>query len=147
MTSFFAKIRTFAVASLVAAGAALSGGGAAEAQPRGPGLESMIGWVVLGGAQVADRLETDRIRISGRDRYSQVRLCVIGAPMRVRDFEVVFGNGRVQTIDVRRRFDANTCTRAIDLRGRNDRRIDEVFLRYESLRDRGRQPIVILVGR
>lgn len=146
MASLFNRVRQIAIAAAVAATTALSLAGDAHAQRRSD-LASMDGWTVLGSAIVSDRGERDRIRVRGRDRYSQVKLCVIGHPIELYRWDVVFGNGRVQDIETRRRFRANSCTRAVDLRGRNDRRIERIVLEYESLRDRGRQPIVIVLGR
>lgn len=146
MKSLFTKARKAVLAGVAVATVATAVASPAHAQRAG-NLNSMTGWTVLGTAVVADRGEEDRIRVRGSERFGEVKLCVVGHPMELYDWEVVFGNGRRQDIEARRRFNANTCTRAVNLRGRNDRNIDRVILRYESLRDRGRQPIVIVLGR
>ncbi len=146
MTTLLKKVRNVALAGAVAATTAVALSAPAYAQGRG-GLNSMEGWTVLGARIVEDRVENDRIRVRLRERFTQVKFCVLGGPVRLRFLEVEFGNGRVQELDVRRRYRANTCTRAVDLRGRNDRRIDEIRMRYDARRDRGRQPIAIVLAR
>ena len=143
--SMLKKARFAVIAGAMAVATMLGAATDADAQARR--LNSMSGWTVLGVRAVADRVDFDTIRLGRSGRWSQIKLCVVGRAMRMRDLEVVFGNGRTQDVRVRRRFRANTCTRAIDLRGRGARRIRRIEMAYDALRDRGRQPIVIVVGR
>ncbi len=147
MTTLLKKARNIVLAGAVAATTAAGMAAPAYAQGGRGGLNSMEGWTVLGARVVSDRVENDRIRVRDRERYSEVKFCVLGGPVRLRFIEVEFGNGRVQELDVRRRYRANSCTRAVDLRGRRGRFIDEIRMRYDARRNRGRQPVAIVLAR
>ena len=146
--SFFTKTRVAAVAGALAAVTIIGAAMPAEAQRRrGDGLNSMVGWTVLGVREVDDRRDRDRIRLRTRARFEQIKLCVVGGGIYMDDLDVVYGNGRRHDIRVRARLRGDRCTRAIDLRGRRARNIDEIVMRYEAGRRRGPQPTVIVVGR
>jgi hypothetical protein len=87
-------------------------------------------WEQIGYQQADMRRDHDTIQVRGNDRYRQIRLCVERSPLRMRDLKVVYNNGAVQDVRVRRRFDPDSCTRAIDLRGRR-RNIDTVEMTYD----------------
>ena len=65
----------------------------------------------------------------------------MNAPIRLRDFDIRFENGRTQDADTRAVLGAGRCTRAIDLRG-NRRDIDRIRLRYEPIARGHRRPLV-----
>ena len=98
------------------------------------------GWRTIGYARVDGR-DTDRIRLPGRTRQREVRLCSMNQPLRLRDFDIRFENGRRQDVRTRAVLPAGRCTRAVDLRG-NRRDIDSVRLRYEPIYQSRRRPVV-----
>lgn len=104
------------------------------------------GWTPLGSRQVADNVERDVIRVAGRERFREIRLCVTRGPVRFEDVDVRFRNGGRFDVALRRRIPAGQCSRAIDLPGQA-RDIQRVRFIYEARRDRGRQPIVTLFAR
>ena len=98
------------------------------------------GWRTVGYTRVDGR-DSDRIRLPGVTRQREIRLCSMNAPLRLRDFDIRFANGKRQDVDTRAVLPAGRCTRAVDLRG-NRRDIESVRLRYEPiLRNRDR-PVV-----
>ena len=85
---------------------------------------------------IANVLDRDTISVRGNERHRQIRLCVERSPLRMRDLKVVFNNGAVQDVSVRRRFAPKSCTRAIDLKGRR-RNIASVEMFYDRKGDGG----------
>ena len=98
------------------------------------------GWRTIGYSRV-DGPDKDTIYLPGRTRQREIRLCAINAPLRLRDFDVRFANGRRQDINTRAMLPAGRCTRAVDLRG-NRRDLLSVRLRYEPIHRRAQRPIV-----
>ena len=98
------------------------------------------GWRTIGYSRVDGR-DKDTIYLPGRTRQREIRLCAINAPLRLRDFDVRFANGRRQDINTRAMLPAGRCTRAADLRG-NRRDLVSVRLRYEPIQRRAQRPIV-----
>ncbi|MEO8175848.1 MAG: hypothetical protein ABI626_04220 [Sphingomicrobium sp.] len=98
------------------------------------------GWRTVGYTRVDGR-DSDTIRLPGRTRQREIRLCAMNAPLRLRDFDVRFENGSRQDIRTRAVLPAGRCTRAVDLRG-NRRDIDRVRLRYEPILRHAARPIV-----
>src|SRR5690348_12173130 len=87
--------------------------------------------------------DSDTIRVRGTARYRQMRVCVYGGPIHMRDVDVRFRNGGHQDIGTRSLMRAGTCTRNLDLRG-NRRDVSYVRLRYMPVR-RGWVPPVVRV--
>ena len=98
------------------------------------------GWRTIGYTRVDGR-DTDTINLPGRTRQSAVRLCAMNQPLRLRDFDIRFENGRRQDVDTRAVLQAGRCTRAVDLRG-NRRDIASVRLRYEPIARSWQRPVV-----
>ena len=98
------------------------------------------GWRTIGYTRVDGR-DSDRINLPGRTRQSAIRLCSMNQPLRLRDFDIRFENGRRQDVDTRAVLPAGRCTRAIDLRG-NRRDIASVRLRYEPITRSWQRPVV-----
>src|SRR3982750_2501751 len=71
-------------------------------------------WRTLAYTPVNGR-DSDTIRVPGTARYRQLRLCVYGGPIHMRDFDVRYRNGGHQDVAVRQMLRAGTCTRNIDL--------------------------------
>lgn len=97
-------------------------------------------WRTVGSARVDGR-DSDTIRLPGFTRQREIRVCAIGAPLRLRDFDVRFANGGRQDVRTRAILEAGTCTRAVDLRG-NRRDVEAVRLRYEPVAPRANRPVV-----
>ena len=98
------------------------------------------GWRTLGYTRVDGR-DSDTIYLPGRTRQREVRLCAMNAPLRLRDFDIRFENGRRQDVNTRATLPAGRCTRAVDLRG-NRRDIASVRLRYEPIYRAAQRPVV-----
>jgi len=126
--------------AIVAGAMALTFAGAADAQ-RGPSQWRVIGFKVVNGGT-----DTDTIYTPGRWRFRQLRLCAYQAPLRLRDFDVFYANGSRQDVRTRERVAPDSCTRVIDLDGR-DRDIARIRLRYEPIARGMRPPLVRVSGR
>ena len=98
------------------------------------------GWRTIGYTRVDGR-DSDRINLPGWTRQRAIRLCAMNAPLRLRDFDIRFDNGRRQDVNTRAVLPAGRCTRAVDLRG-NRRDIASVRLRYEPIYRMAQRPIV-----
>jgi hypothetical protein len=85
--------------------------------------------------------DTDNIRVPGTARYRQLRVCVYGGPIHMRDVDVWFRNGRHQDIGTRSLMRAGTCTRRLDLRGYY-RDVTRVRLKYAPLARGWVRPLV-----
>lgn len=103
------------------------------------------GWHVIGTTTVNGHRDTDTVYTPGRQNYRSVRLCAYNAPIRLRDVTIRFDNGAKQDARVREYLRANTCTRAIDLRGRT-RDLSGVRMKYDRIY-RGRPPVVQVAAR
>ena len=122
--------RTMILAS-AAATAAVLGTTPAEAQ-------RWNNWRTIAYQTVNGR-DTDNIRVRGTARYRQLRVCVYGGPINMRDVDVWFRNGRRQDIGTRRLMRPGTCTRNLDLRGYY-RDVTRVRLKYAPLARRWVRP-------
>src|SRR4051812_50064710 len=54
--------------------------------------------------------DSDTIRVPGTARYRQLRVCVFGGPINMRDVDVRFRNGGHQDIGTRRLMRGGNCT-------------------------------------
>lgn len=91
--------------------------------------------------ETVDGRDTDSIRVPGTARYRQMRVCVFGGPIQMRDVDVSFRNGGHQDIGTRSLMRAGTCTRNLDLRGAA-RDVSEVRLKYAPLARGWARPVV-----
>jgi len=98
------------------------------------------GWRTVGYTRVDGR-DSDTINLPGFTRQREIRLCSMNQPLRLRDFDIRFANGRRQDVNTRAVLPAGRCTRAIDLRG-NRRDVASVRLRYEPIRRSWQRPVV-----
>ena len=98
------------------------------------------GWRTIGYTRVDGR-DRDTIYLPGRTRQSEIRLCSMNQPLRLRDFDVRFANGWRQDVNTRAVLPAGRCTRAVDLQG-NRRDIASVRLRYEPISRSWQRPVV-----
>ena len=129
------------IAALTAGTAGIIAAAPADAQQAQHWPGHNANWRVVGVKTVSSGVDHDRITVQGRQRFSQVRLCVFNGPLVMRDFDVRFANGGHQDIRVRQRIGAGTCTRNIDLSG-NRRDIATIDLTYSPIRRGFTRPIV-----
>jgi hypothetical protein len=124
---------------LAAAGAAtIAVAAPAEAQ-------RYMNWRTVAFTTVNGR-DSDTIPVPGTARYRQLRVCVFGGPINMRDVDVRFRNGGHQDIGTRRLMRAGTCTRNLDLRGRT-RDVTQVRLKYAPLARGWVRPVVRVQAR
>jgi len=98
------------------------------------------GWRTVAYTRVDGR-DTDIIRMRGHIRERRIRICAINQPLNLRDFDIRFQNGGHQNVNTRAVLRAETCTRAVDLRG-NRRDINAVRLRYAPIYRSALRPYV-----
>jgi hypothetical protein len=130
--------RTMLLAAATASAALVSGSPATAQYAR-------RAWRTLAYTTVNGR-DNDTIRVRGAARYRQMRVCVYGGPIDMRDVDVRFRNGGHQDIGTRSLMRAGTCTRALDLRGRR-RDVYQVRLKYRPLRRGWIRPVVRVQAR
>ena len=99
-----------------------------------------LNWRTVAYTTVNGR-DSDTVRVPGTARYRQLRVCVFGGPIQMRDVDVRFRNGGHQDIGTRHLMRAGTCTRNLDLRG-NFRDVTAVRLKYAPLRRGWIRPVV-----
>ena len=97
-------------------------------------------WRTIGYTRVDGR-DSDTVATPGMSRQREIRLCALNAPLRLRDFDIRFANGRKQDVNTRATLPAGRCTRAVDLAG-NRRDIDSIRLRYEPITRSWQRPVV-----
>jgi hypothetical protein len=97
-------------------------------------------WRTIAYTTVKGR-DTDTIRVPGTARYRQMRVCVYGGPIDMRDVDVWFRNGGHEDIGTRAVMRAGSCTRSLDLRGRR-RDVYQVRLKYRPLHRGWVRPVV-----
>ncbi|HEX5239269.1 MAG TPA: hypothetical protein VFW39_12505 [Sphingomicrobium sp.] len=102
-------------------------------------------WRTIAYTTVSGR-DNDTIRVPGTARYRQMRVCVYGGPIDMRDVDVWFRNGGHQDIGTRALMRAGTCTRSLDLRGHR-RDVYQVRLKYTPLRRGWIRPVVRVQAR
>jgi hypothetical protein len=97
-------------------------------------------WRTIAFTTVSGR-DSDTVRVPGTARYRQMRVCVFGGPIRMRDVDVRFRNGGHQDIGTRALMRAGTCTRNLDLRGRY-RDVTQIHFEYARLARGWVRPVV-----
>lgn len=129
--------RTFRTLSLAVSIVLLSLSLAAGAQADG---------AFLGSRTVRDGTDHDVIGVADSKQYTQVQLCVANRSVSFYDFDIHFGNGGVQDIDMKVVLDPGQCTRWVDLAG-GARHIKRIELWYSTLVNTGNQGVVSAYGR
>jgi hypothetical protein len=88
-------------------------------------------WVSLGKRKVGFALDHDVINVGRSEgNFRKIKLQVTGNSIRLLDVKVVYGNGSIDDIPVRRHLRENSDTGPLDLRGR-DRIIRRIEMTYE----------------
>lgn len=81
--------------------------------------------------------------INSRDRWDKIRIKVLDSTVFIDDVEIVFANGKRQSVDVEQRLGPGQQTRDIPLEGRNARRIQRIDVEVRRFgRSRGRLQIL-----
>lgn len=89
-------------------------------------------WRNLGSKTVNYRLDRDVLNVQVRDGlFRQLKFEVENGSLNMHKVEVHFRNGGKQEIALRYRFDSNSSSRVIDLRGKL-RLIEKIVFWYES---------------
>jgi len=99
-------------------------------------------WDHVGTQQANFKADRDVIPVRGHESHRAIKICVEVAPLKMLDLDIVFGNGTRQDIKVRSDFEPGTCTRVIDLEGKQ-RKIDKIVMVYSRLR--GQSPATVYV--
>lgn len=86
--------------------------------PPPPAARPAPAWIPLGARTVNFRVDRDAIRVGrAKGRFRRIRLLVRHNAVNFLDLKVVFGNGQVQDVRIRRVIPAGGQTRVIDLAG------------------------------
>lgn len=89
-------------------------------------------WELLGQQRVGFSRDRDVIHVGRREgTFRAIKLRAIGNDIEMLDLKVIYGNGEVDDIPVRRLMKAGTETPPLDLRGR-DRLIQSVQMVYRA---------------
>jgi hypothetical protein len=120
-------------------------GAATAAIPAPADAQRYMNWRTVAYTTVNGR-DSDTIRVPGTARYRQLRVCVYGGPINMRDVDVRFRNGGRQDIGTRRLMRPGTCTRNLDLSGRA-RDVTQVRLKYAPLARGWVRPVVRVQAR
>jgi hypothetical protein len=123
-------------------GSATAIGIAASALAQNERAWNYHGWRTAAYKTVNGGTDTDRIYLPGAQRYHNVRLCSMNAPIRMRDFDIYFANGQHQDVEVRERITPGTCTRAVNLHGNRGRDITLIRLKYGRIDRSMQRPVV-----
>ena len=104
-------------------------------------------WEHLGSRSVNHTVDRDEIRVGAHDgSFRKIKLRVRNRAVEFGEVRVHYGNGTVQSIDLRRAIPAGGATRDIDLVGGN-RVITKVVFWYKTVAPRGEKAVVQLYGR
>jgi hypothetical protein len=130
--AFASALLTFGLASPAFAHPHFGGGPQFAPMPAAYHGPARGGWDEIGSTQASFRGERDVIFAHGRDRYSEIKVCVYRQAVRLFDLDVTFARGGHQDLAVRHVIGAGDCTRAIDLKGKR-RDIKAVAFAYKTL--------------
>lgn len=89
------------------------------------------GWREIARLNVADRADTDRVRVSDRRTYREVKICAERNTVRIRRAEAQLDGRQWQRLFVPLALAPGDCSNAIDLLG-DERRISSVRFDYEA---------------
>ncbi len=104
-------------------------------------------WEVLGKRKVNMKADHDEIPVtilSGT--FTSIRFKVLYAPIYVKNFRVIYGNGTSENFVVNKRIQKGNFSRIIDLKG-NKRIIKKINLNYNTIPKFKGKSEVIVFGR
>lgn len=103
-----------------------------------------FGWKTISESLVAPGT-SDSVSLRRTDRYSQLRLCVANAPLRLREIDVRYRNGKTKYM-AGERIDDGDCGARIDLSG-SRRDVSRIKLRYKAVYPGTRRPLLRVQAR
>lgn len=110
-----------------------------------PALPVHAGWKVLAVVKADKGLDRDEVRVTSGRGFKKVKLKADGADVEVQSLHVVYANGELDKLEVRKVVRAGTTTLPLDLRG-GERVIKKVILWYKTQADESRKAIVTIYG-
>lgn len=102
--------------------------------------------VNLGATKLTNRNDGDYITVNRVCGLTSIQMSVQGDGAVIEDLKFVFGNGSVQDVRVRRRFDQGTTSRWIDLDGAK-RCVKGIYVYGHSYKRKPRQSLIQFKGR
>lgn len=107
----------------------------------------MQGWELLGERQVTDGLDHDAIQVTAaKGTFRSLKVLVKGHAVQFRSMRIHFGDGSVQSVELRDVIPAGGESRVLDVEGQ-DRVIRSVEFAYDAQTHHGKQALVRLFGR
>lgn len=104
-------------------------------------------WEKLGERKVNYSLDRDEILVTAREgRFTAIKLMVRRSGINIHKFEVHFGNGDVQEVEIREEIPAGGESRVIDIEG-NRRVIHSVVFWYDTKNFADKKGVIELWGR
>ncbi|MGH1418560.1 MAG: hypothetical protein ACRBCJ_06855 [Hyphomicrobiaceae bacterium] len=99
-------------------------------------------------SRVASGVEQIEIKL-GRNagRFKAVAVRILDRPLKIRDVEIIFGNGQYQRVYVRKWFDEGLVIEPIKLKGKNSRFIRKIIVRLRPIPQKRRARIEFLAER
>lgn len=110
-----------------------------------PTLPLHAGWKVLAVVKADKGLDRDEVNVASGRGFRKVKLKADGADVEVQSLHVVYANGELDKLEVRKVVRAGTTTLPLDLRG-GERVIKKVILWYKTQADEKRKAIVTIYG-
>lgn len=90
-------------------------------------------WVILGQRTVTIKADHDEIPVTVlKGTFKRIKFKVTKAPIYVKNFRVIYGNGSSENFVVNRHFKAGHESRVIDLKGK-DRIIKKININYKTV--------------
>ena len=104
-------------------------------------------WVILGQRVVNFSVDHDEILVTAkRGTFKKIKFKVVGSPVYVHNFKVIYGNGSSENFVINRHFKAGHESRVIDLKG-YDRIIKKININYKTVRIGDGKAKVIVFGK
>lgn len=110
-----------------------------------PALPLHAAWKVLAVVKADKGLDRDEVNVASGRGFRKVKLKADGADVEIQSLHVVYANGELDKLEVRKVVRAGTTTLPLDLRG-GERVIRKVILWYKTRADEKRKAIVTIYG-
>lgn len=109
------------------------------------GFPAHAAWKVLGIIKADKGLDRDEVSVNSGRGFRRVKMKADGADVEIQSLHVVYANGELDKLEVRKVVRAGTTTFPLDLRG-GERVIKKVILWYKTRADESRKAIVTIYG-
>jgi len=104
-------------------------------------------WEVLGSRVVDFNADHDEILVTAKEgTFKRIKFKVVDAPIFVKNFRVIYGNGSSENFEVNKHFKAGHESRVIDLKG-YDRIIKKININYKTVKAGKGKAKVIVFGK